>query len=153
MSFHQKMFLPSAVALSVFFAGSSVFSTAYSQERKAAAEKQTIEQVFQYSIPQVSAQQVTALEVTYPPGGFTAPHLHGKNFVVAYVMEGEIRSQLDDGKVQIYKAGQSWSEQPGTHHRISANNSATKPARLLAIFIGPKNDSHLVVFEKNPPKE
>ena len=35
----------------------------------------------------------------------------------------------------IYKAGQSFSEMPGDRHRVSANASATEPAKLLAVFV------------------
>ncbi len=35
-----------------------------------------------------------------------------------------------------YKAGQSFSELPGDRHVVSANASKTKPAKLLAVFVG-----------------
>jgi hypothetical protein len=35
------------------------------------------------------------------------------------VLEGAIRSQIDDGPVTIYKAGQSFSELPVDRHAIS----------------------------------
>jgi hypothetical protein len=39
------------------------------------------------------------------------------------VLEGAIRSQVNDGPVTTYKAGQSFSELPGDRHGVSANAS------------------------------
>ena len=43
-----------------------------------------------------------------------------------------IRSQINDGPVTTYKAGQSFSGLPGDRHGVSANVSETQPAKLLA---------------------
>jgi quercetin dioxygenase-like cupin family protein len=51
------------------------------------------------------------------------------------VLEGAIRSQVNDGPVTTYKAGQSFSEMPGDRHAVSANASETEPAKLLAVFV------------------
>jgi hypothetical protein len=45
------------------------------------------------------------------------------------VLEGAIRSQINDGPVTAYKAGQSFSELPGDRHGVSANASKTKPGQ------------------------
>ena len=44
----------------------------------------------------------------------------------------------------MYRAGEAWFENPGAHHRVSANASKTKPARLLAVFIVDAADEQLV---------
>ena len=51
------------------------------------------------------------------------------------MLEGAIRSQVNDGPVTTYKAGQSFSELPGDRHAVSANASKSKPAKLLAVFV------------------
>jgi quercetin dioxygenase-like cupin family protein len=51
------------------------------------------------------------------------------------VLEGAIRSQVDDGAATTYTAGQNFSELPGQIHRVSANASETQPAKLLAVFV------------------
>ena len=51
------------------------------------------------------------------------------------MLEGAIRSQVNDGPVTTYKAGQSFSELPGDRHAVSANASETKPVKLLAVFV------------------
>jgi quercetin dioxygenase-like cupin family protein len=37
--------------------------------------------------------------------------------------------------VVTYRAGESFSENPGDRHAVSENASATEPARLLAVFV------------------
>jgi len=56
------------------------------------------------------------------------------------VLEGAIRSQVNDGPVTTYKAGQSFSELPGDRHRVSANASETRPAKLLGVRGGHERD-------------
>jgi quercetin dioxygenase-like cupin family protein len=91
---------------------------------------------------------MTALVVDYTPGGKSLPHRHGDAFVVAYVLQGEIRSGINDGESRVYHAGESWTEAPGDHHTVSENASRTKPAKLLAIFIAASNDKDLVIRDK-----
>jgi quercetin dioxygenase-like cupin family protein len=45
--------------------------------------------------------------------------------------------------VTTYKTGQSFSELPGDRHRVSANASETKPAKLLAVFVVDTNETEL----------
>src|SRR5262249_33469030 len=61
----------------------------------------------------------------YSPG-----HTHPKSaFIYATVLEGAIRSQVNDGSVMTYQTGQSFSELPGDRHTVSTNASNTKPAK------------------------
>jgi quercetin dioxygenase-like cupin family protein len=108
----------------------------------------TVSPAFREAIPNIPGKSIIAAVVTYPPGGKTPPHHHaGSAFVTAYVLSGEIRSQVDDGKVQVFKAGESFSEPPGALHRISENASTTEPAKLLAIFVVDSNDTELTTIE------
>ena len=60
-------------------------------------------------------------------------------------LRGAIRSQVNDGPVTTYKAGQSFSELPGDRHSVSANASETKPAKLLAVFVVDTNETELTI--------
>jgi quercetin dioxygenase-like cupin family protein len=60
------------------------------------------------------------------------------------VLAGTVRSQLGDGPVVDYHAGQSWVEPPGTLHALTTNPSATDPASLLAVWVAP-DGAQLVV--------
>jgi len=61
------------------------------------------------------------------------------------VLEGAIHSQVNDGPVTTCKAGQSFSELPGDRHRVSADASETKPAKLLAVFVVDRNETELTI--------
>ena len=54
---------------------------------------------------------------------------------MAYVLSGQIRSQVDGEPARVYKPGETWYEAPGAHHVISENASSTEPATLLAVFV------------------
>jgi len=65
--------------------------------------------------------------------------------ICATVLEGASRSQVNDGPVTTYKAGESWSELPGDRHAVSANTSETQPAKLLAVFVVDTNETELTI--------
>jgi quercetin dioxygenase-like cupin family protein len=95
--------------------------------------------VYQHELPNVPGKSVN-------PGGYSPGHTHPKSaFIYATVLEGEIRSQVNDGPVTTYKAGQSFSELPGDRHAVSANASKTKPAKLLAVFVVDTNETELTI--------
>jgi quercetin dioxygenase-like cupin family protein len=92
--------------------------------------------VFAQALPQLdgSRLQVTTVEVTYPPGGSSAPHSHPCP-VIGYVLKGAVRMQVKGGAPSIYTAGESFYEAPNGIHLISENVSAKEPATFLAYFI------------------
>jgi quercetin dioxygenase-like cupin family protein len=91
---------------------------------------------FEQVIPNIPGKSLIAQVVDYPPGGASVPHIHGKSaFIYAYVVSGEIESKVNDGETRVYKAGESWSEPPGSSHHVSRNASKTKPAKLLAVVV------------------
>lgn len=104
----------------------------------------TVKPNFAHAIANVPGKSLVAVEVTYPPGGASAPHHHARSaFIYAYVVSGEIESQVGDGPAKVYKAGESFYEPPGAQHRISRNASKTMPAKLLAVFVVDTGDQPL----------
>ena len=93
-----------------------------------------VELVGSYAIPDMPGKRMTVVRVTYGPGGFTPPHRHGGT-VTAYITKGRIRSQLNNGPVEIFDVGQSFFEPPGAIHLVSANASNTEWAELIAVFV------------------
>jgi quercetin dioxygenase-like cupin family protein len=101
--------------------------------------------VFDHVLPNLPGKSLRGVLVEYGPGGSSAAHTHPNSaFIYATVLEGAIRSQVNDGPVTVYRAGENWSEMPGDHHKISANASDTEPAKLLAVFVVDTNDTKLV---------
>ncbi len=108
------------------------------------SEGQTVTKNFEAAIPNIPGKSLIAVEVNYAPGGASAPHTHAKSaFIYAYVISGAIESKVNDGETRVYRAGESWSEQPGATHSISRNASKTEPAKLLAVFVVDTNDKAL----------
>jgi quercetin dioxygenase-like cupin family protein len=102
--------------------------------------------VYQHELPNVPGKSIKGVLVEYGPGGYSPGHTHAKSaFIYATVLEGAIRSQVNDGPVTTYKAGQSFSEMPGDRHGVSANASKTKPAKLLAVFVVDTNETELTI--------
>src|SRR3989440_6734879 len=89
--------------------------------------------VYQHELPNVPGKSIKGVLVEYGPGGYSPGHTHPKSaFIYATVLEGAIRSQVNDGPAMIYKTGQSFSELPGDRHGVSANASAHLRARRHA---------------------
>jgi quercetin dioxygenase-like cupin family protein len=82
-------------------------------------------------LPDVPGKQVLMVMVSYAPGQASTPHFHAGS-VFAYVIEGEVTSQLEGQPPITYSVGQSWYEAPRVPHLVSKNASATKPAKLIA---------------------
>ena len=102
--------------------------------------------VFDHALPNVPGKSMKGVLVEYGPGGSSRAHAHPKSaFIYATVLEGEIRSQVNEGPVTVYRTGESWAEMPGDHHSISANASDTKPAKLLAVFVVDTDETNIVI--------
>ena len=111
-------------------------------------EGATEKQILSEKLPNVPGKTLTVIEVDYRPGGFSAPHRHpASGFVVAYVLSGTVRSQVEGEPESVYSAGQSWTEPPNSHHIVSANASKTKPARLIAYIIA-DDGAEATVYDK-----
>lgn len=134
-----RSILYSTAALAAFFA------TAALADNSAGAFK-NVKLVYDQPLPNVPGKSMRGVLVDYEPGGNSPAHLHPKSaFIYATVLEGAIKSQVNDGPVVTYRAGESWSEYPGDRHRVSQNASATDPARLLAVFIVDTGETELVL--------
>ena len=108
--------------------------TAHAAEPAASLAKVTV--VFDQALPNVPGKSMKGVLVEYGPGGSSPAHIHAPSaFIYATVLEGFIRSQVNDDPVKVYKAGESFSEMPGDRHSVSENGSETEPAKLLAVFV------------------
>jgi quercetin dioxygenase-like cupin family protein len=96
----------------------------------------TLASVTSQALPDDPTQTLTAFVVNLAPEAKTAGHRHA-GIVFVYVLDGIVRSQLNNGEIIEYRAGQNWSEPPGTVHSFMENPSQTVPARLLATIIAP----------------
>jgi len=108
-----------------------------------------VTQVYQHALPGVPGKSIKGVIVDYGPGGSSPSHRHAKSAIIyATVLEGAVRIQVNDGPIRTYHAGENWTEMPGDHHRVSANASATQPARILAVFVVDDADRLLTIPDK-----
>jgi quercetin dioxygenase-like cupin family protein len=90
----------------VVFAALSV--TAASAD-ELSTEKVTL--VFDHALPNVPGKSMKGVLVEYPPGGSSPAHTHPDSaFIYATVLEGAIRSKVNDGLEKVYRAGESFAE-------------------------------------------
>ena len=110
----------------------------------AAGDAAKVTLVYEHELPNAPGKSIKGVLVEYGPGGSSEAHTHPSTaFIYATVLEGSIRSQVNDGPVKVYKAGESFSEMPGDRHGVSENGSKTEPAKLLAVFVVDTSEKEL----------
>jgi quercetin dioxygenase-like cupin family protein len=129
-------------------AAAALFATSIAaQENIGRNAKVTL--VFDQELPNAPGKSLRVVLVDYGPGGGSPSHRHPSSaFIYARVLEGAIRSKVNDAPKRTYQAGESWIEQPADHHQISQNASTTAPAKLLAIFVVDTSDREIVIPDK-----
>ncbi|MBI4697096.1 MAG: cupin domain-containing protein [Gammaproteobacteria bacterium] len=106
-----------------------------------------IEPVLAEKLANVPGSSLSALVVTYAPGGKSPVHHHAGS-VFAYVLSGAIRSQsAATGPARVYETGEAFFEPVGSAHLVSENASDREPAKLLAVFVA-EDGATLTTFEK-----
>jgi quercetin dioxygenase-like cupin family protein len=134
--------------VALLVATAALFATgAAAHEEVAPGAKVSV--VFDAPLPNVPGKSMRAVLVEYEPGAGSPSHRHPDSaFIYARVLEGAIRSKVNDEPEKTYKAGESWSEKPGDHHQVSHNASDTEPAKLLAVFVVDTADKKIVIPDK-----
>ncbi|MGW3827328.1 cupin domain-containing protein [Streptomyces sp. NPDC005071] len=82
---------------------------------------ETLSTLVEQALPNVQGKAFTSAIVDFPPAARAVPHRHGNAFVYAYVLEGNVRSQLEGGPMRTYNQGENWVEPPGAHHILTEN--------------------------------
>jgi quercetin dioxygenase-like cupin family protein len=101
--------------------------------------------VYEHALPNVPGKSIKGVLVEYGPGEASPGHTHPKSaFIYATVLEGAIRTSVNDAPVIIYRAGQNFSEMPGDRHTVDENASKTEPAKLLAVFVVHTDEKELL---------
>jgi quercetin dioxygenase-like cupin family protein len=121
--------------------------TVHAAETPPAAPLAKIAIVFDQALPNVPGKSMKGVLVEYGPGGSSPAHIHAPSaFIYATVLEGAIRSQVNDGPAKVFRKGENFSERPGDRHAVSANASDTEPAKLLAVFVVDTADKDLTML-------
>ncbi len=110
----------------------------------AADQNSKVTLVYEHALPNVPGKSIKGVLVEYGPGGTSSAHTHPKSaFIYATVLEGAIRSSVNNGPTVTYRTGESFSEMPGDRHSVSENASKTGPAKLLAVFVVDTDEKEL----------
>lgn len=135
-----------AIAVAILI---SIFIAPAVEADSSSGEKSKVSLVFDQKLPNVPGKSMRVVRVEYGPGQASPSHRHPSSaFIYATVLKGAIRSKVNDGPERTYKAGESWTEMPGDHHKVSANASSTEPAELLAVFVLDTSEQDIVLPDK-----
>ncbi len=94
----------------------------------------------------VPGKKALMIEVDYQPGQSSIAHKHDGT-TMAYVLSGEITSQVKGQPAKTYKPGEFWYEPAGSEHMVSKNASATQPAKLLVFMVLAPDQKVLIPLE------
>lgn len=99
----------------------------------------TVSLLMKQRLADMAGKEATVLTVDYAPGAASDSHVHPGS-VFAYVLQGTVVTELEDGKLTTYTKGQSWYEPPKTPHLVSKNGSRTEPAKLLVFLLSEEGE-------------
>lgn len=81
-----------------------------------------------------SHQELTVVEVTYPPGGVAPLHRHPVGGVV-YIVEGVAESAYGSDEPRQYRAGETLQDRADIPHTHFRNCDPDRPLRFLTIYV------------------
>ena len=122
----------------------TVSASAFAHETGAPSEKVTVLQ--DQMLKNAPGKKALMIEVDYKPGQSSIAHKH-EGTAMAYVISGEIISQVKGEKAITYKAGEYWYEPAGSEHLVSKNASTSKPAKLLVFMVLAPEEKILIPLE------
>ena len=107
-----------------------------------------VKPVLAEKLPNVTGKSLTAIIVTFAPGGKSDKHHHAGS-VFVYVLSGAIRSENSaTGPVKVYKASESFFERPDRvdvlprsgRHRDRVAGRSLRPSELLSVVDPTRSD-------------
>lgn len=126
------------------FAAALAFSLSVSAMAHDPSEKITVLQ--EQLLKNAPGKKAMMIEVDYQPGQSSIAHKH-EGTAMAYVLDGEVISQVKGEQAITYKKGQFWYEPAGSEHLVSKNASSTKPAKLLVFMVLAPDEQVLIPLE------
>lgn len=133
-------FASSLTALSLLLSAS-----VFAHETDAPAE--TVKVLQDQALLNAPGKKAMMIEVDYQPGQASVAHKH-QGTAMAYVLSGQITSQVKGGEAITYKAGEYWYEPAGSEHLVSKNASSSAPAKLLVFMVLAPDEEILIPLQK-----
>ncbi|KAL8923363.1 MAG: hypothetical protein Q9208_004633 [Pyrenodesmia sp. 3 TL-2023] len=97
--------------------------------------RETITVLSHHKPPNIPGKSLITLLVTLPPNAATPPHTHGGAAVLALMLRGASRDQMNDGEAVVRGEGETFYEAPGCHHVKGENACEGKETQFYAVFI------------------
>ncbi|KAL9010582.1 MAG: hypothetical protein Q9173_004493 [Seirophora scorigena] len=98
--------------------------------------RETIQLISRHHPPNIPGKSLITLLVTLPPNGATPPHRHGSAAVLALMLRGASRDQMNqEPEARVRGPGESFYEAPGCHHVRGENASEEEEAAFYAVFV------------------
>jgi quercetin dioxygenase-like cupin family protein len=127
-------------AVAKLFRWAALAGTVVIMGQAAVLAEDTVSVLMKQRLVDMAGKEATVLTVNYAPGAASDSHVHPGS-VFAYVLEGTVVTQLEDGKLTTYTKGQSWYEPPKKPHLVSKNGSRTETAKLLVVLLSEEGES------------
>lgn len=102
--------------------------------------------IYAQALTNVPGKTLTAVALDAGPGAKSAARHHHAGTVFVYVVSGSVRVHFAGHDPQVFHAGECFVEKPGTEHLSTENLSATRHAKLLAVFVA-DNGAELTTYE------
>jgi quercetin dioxygenase-like cupin family protein len=93
-----------------------------------------VKPLLQQPLADLTNQEVSVIKIIRDPGSVSSAHQH-PGPVFAYLLKGEVESQVDPDPPKVYRAGDVFYEPPMHVHRFYRVLSKTEPAELLVFFV------------------
>ena len=139
------------VALAFVLCGRAASAAVLAQS--AAPNRESARVDIERRLPPMRGDQlrVSLVEVTYAPGASSLPHVH-RCPVIGHVVSGALRTRSDGDVEHVYRAGESFQEDAGQAHLVSANASDSVPVTFLAYFVCDADGPRSVVLTREIPR-
>jgi len=85
--------------------------------------------------PDIQSDEITLLKITFKPGQSTGWHKH-EFPVFAYVLQGELTAEQEDGTLSRFTGNTSFAEVINTWH--NGTNTGTEDLILIVTYLGEK---------------
>jgi uncharacterized protein (TIGR02145 family) len=139
---NMKAILISAALSGFSLSGNCQYTSSIRVEQVMKTDTTSLGQKINY--PSFKDDEVTILKLTFPPGQSTGWHKHGFP-VFAWVMQGNLTVEFENGKTLQFPENSSFSEAIGTYH--NGSNRENADLVLLAVYLGKKGEKLSVPME------
>jgi quercetin dioxygenase-like cupin family protein len=117
--------------------GAALWPGVASADAARASPDATVKELMTRDLVGAAGKEVLMVTVEYLKGGASLPHRHNAQ-VFVYVLEGNVRMQVQGSVAVTLGPGETFYEGPDDIHTISANASRTKSARILVFIVKDK---------------